>query len=83
MMDGVETPLGFVRFGAVNCETDKGLCGQQEVKSFPTIVLYAHDAMGQGHMEKFPRGKPRNVENLVEHAEKVSFACFLYLCILL
>lgn len=69
-MDGIDTLLGFVRFGAVNCEAERKLCTSQGVRSFPGVHLYARDASGQEHMEKFPTGKPRNVENLIEHAEK-------------
>jgi hypothetical protein len=69
-LDGTETPLGFVRFGAVNCEADRPLCTRQAVHSFPSFHLYVHDVNGQEHLEKFPKGKPRSVENFVEHAEK-------------
>jgi hypothetical protein len=68
-MDGAETELGFVRFGAVNCEADKNLCSKLEVKSFPTVRLYARDEKGQEHMEPYPSGKSRTAENLIEHAE--------------
>eukprot|EP00567_Pseudictyota_dubia_P012586 CAMPEP_0197450350 /NCGR_PEP_ID=MMETSP1175-20131217/24989_1 /TAXON_ID=1003142 /ORGANISM="Triceratium dubium, Strain CCMP147" /LENGTH=437 /DNA_ID=CAMNT_0042982751 /DNA_START=24 /DNA_END=1337 /DNA_ORIENTATION=- len=69
-MDGAETPLGFVRFGAVNCETATDVCNSQNIRGLPTFNLYTHDAMGQEHVEKFPRDKPRTPENLIEHAEK-------------
>jgi thiol-disulfide isomerase/thioredoxin len=68
-MDGMETPLGFVRFGAINCEAERRLCDRLQVNGYPTIHLYAHDAMGQDHMEPFPRGG-RTAENIIRHAEK-------------
>jgi thiol-disulfide isomerase/thioredoxin len=69
-LDGTETPLGFVRFGAVNCESDKPICTKAGVSAYPTVVLYARDSNGQEHTEKFPDRKQRNVDNLIEHAEK-------------
>lgn len=69
-MDGTETPLGYVRFAGVNCETNKQLCRTLGINSYPEIHLYAQDAKGQEHMERFPSRRPRNVENFIEFAEK-------------
>jgi thiol-disulfide isomerase/thioredoxin len=70
MMDGTETPLGFVKFGGVNCETEKVLCNRLGIRAYPSIVLYARDAMGQEHVEAFPSRKSRTVDSFIEFAEK-------------
>lgn len=70
MMDGTETPLGFVKFGGINCETEKFLCERMAVRAYPSISLYAHDAGGQEHVETFPSSKSRNVENFIDFAER-------------
>jgi thiol-disulfide isomerase/thioredoxin len=69
-MDGTETPLGFVNFGGVNCETDKPLCRRLGVKSYPEIHLYAQDAKGQGHSEKYPNNADRTADAFIQFAEK-------------
>jgi thioredoxin-like negative regulator of GroEL len=69
-MDGTETPLGFVRFGGVNCETDNSLCVSIGVNLYPSIYLYVHDARGQEHVEEFPARKARTVDTFIEFAEK-------------
>lgn len=69
-MDGTETPLGFVKFAGVNCETNKQLCRSLGIRSYPEIRLYAHDVKGQEHMEEFPSRRPRNVDNFMDFAIK-------------
>ena len=69
-MDGTETPLGFVKFAGINCETNKQLCQSLGIRSYPEIHLYAQDAKGQEHLEQFPSRRPRNVDNFIEFATK-------------
>lgn len=69
-MDGTETPLGYVNFAGVNCETNRQLCQSRGIRSYPEIHLYAQDSQGQEHMERFHSGKPRTVENFIDFAEK-------------
>ena len=69
-MDGTETPLGFVKFGAINCETERALCKRVAVRSYPEIHLYAHDVHGQEHVERYPSNTPRSSESLIQFAEK-------------
>lgn len=69
-MDGTETPLGFVKFGGVNCETENNLCASVGVRVYPSIYLYAHDASGQEHVEEFAARKSRTVDSFIEFAEK-------------
>ena len=68
-MDGTETPLGFMKFAGVNCETNRQLCRDRGINAYPEIHLYAHDSKGQEHMERFPTRKPRNVENFIDFVE--------------
>ena len=69
-MDGTETPLGFVQFGGVNCETEKKLCTKLGVWGYPSVYLYAHDAMGHQHVELLSDQKARTVDNFIEFAER-------------
>lgn len=69
-MDGTETPLGFVNFGGVNCETDRPLCRSLGIRSYPEIRVYVHDVLGQQHFEKYPDKAPRTVDAFIQFAEK-------------
>jgi len=69
-MDGTETPLGYVQFAGVNCETNKQLCRDRGISAYPEIQLYAHDSKGQEHMERFASRRPRTVDNFIDFCEK-------------
>lgn len=66
-MDGTETPLGYVNFAGVNCETNKQLCRMRGISSYPEVHLYAK---GPEHMERFPSRKPRTVDNFIDFASQ-------------
>ena len=56
-----------LQVGAVNCEKDKSFCQSIGVTGYPTLALFSSNDAGL--VEFFPRGSPKQPENVVKWAK--------------